>query len=247
AGGRARAVGGVGRTGGGAAASDERDDPAGGPAGTWAAVARATGVRAQPRTPPDADPGNPGTSGTPAGGAQPVPVTPLRRPAGGSAGGAAGRSGLRRRLPVAAALLVGLAVGGALGGLLGARSPQGGPDPGTAPVVVAAARLDPLQGSGSGSAEVESVGERRLVHLHVQGVAPAEDGYLEAWLLDADGGLVALGAVDPVDGAADLTVALPASVDVGRWSTVDVSREAADGDPAHGGDSVLRGTLAPRT
>ncbi|NAZ75066.1 hypothetical protein GTQ99_06460, partial [Kineococcus sp. T13] len=150
---------------------------------------------------------------------------------------------LQRWLPVAAALLVGLALGGAGGRLLGR-----GEDPAPAPaaVTVAAATLQPLQGSGSGSAEVEDVDGRRLVHLHVQGVAPAGDGYLEAWLLDADGGLVALGTVEPLDGAADLTLALPANLDVGRWSTVDVSREPADGDPRHSSDSVLRGTLAPR-
>ena len=37
---------------------------------------------------------------------------------------------------------------------------------------------------------------------------------------------------------------LPAQVDVGEFPVVDVSIEPADGDPAHSGDSVVRGTLS---
>ena len=40
------------------------------------------------------------------------------------------------------------------------------------------------------------------------------------------------------------TFPLPAGVDLSEYSVVDVSREPSDGDPAHSGDSIVRGALA---
>jgi anti-sigma-K factor RskA len=61
------------------------------------------------------------------------------------------------------------------------------------------------------------------------------------WLLDAAGKrLVSLGLLD----GSTATFAVPPQVDLADYPVVDVSLEPADGDPAHSGDSVVRGTLS---
>ncbi|WP_432546170.1 anti-sigma factor [Kineococcus sp. SYSU DK004] len=202
-----------------AARNTEQVAPVPVPAGTWEAVAREAGVRSHPQRPvpvpvPDAvlPP-------------QPRPL-PVSRPA--------------RWLPVAAALLVGVTAGA-----LGARAWDRGAEPVAAPPsapLVASAVLDPLDSDGTGIADVHEVDGHHQLVVRVSGVAPAADGVLEAWLLDADGGLIALG---PLVGE-EFTAVLPADVDLDRFSTVDVSREPLDGDPGHSSDSVLRGQLSPR-
>jgi len=141
---------------------------------------------------------------------------------------------LRRWLPVAAALVVGAALGG---GVVGALRDRPAP---LAPTV-ASAQLDPVASSGRGRATVRDVDGHRELDVTVQGVAAPAAGVLEVWLLDADGGLLAVGTM-----AGDqLHVPLPADVDLARFAIVDVSREPLDGDPDHSSDSVLRGRLAP--
>jgi len=142
---------------------------------------------------------------------------------------------LRRWLPVAAALVVGAAIGG---GLVGAVRDR--PAPAAAPAV-ASAQLAPVASTGHGRATVRDVGGQRELDVSIQGVAAPAAGVLEVWLLDADGGLLAVGTM-----AGDqLSVPLPADVDLSRFATVDVSREPLDGNPNHSSDSVLRGKLAP--
>lgn len=189
--------------------SEDTVTPVAVPAGTWAAIARETGV----------SPGLVDESTTPA----PQDLRTSRR----------ARRSVPRWVPVAAALLVGL-----VGGFAGARavdSPAAAPTPD----VVASAALDPLDGDGSGAAEVTTTDGQRRLELRLAGVSAPTDGVLEVWLLDADGGLVSLGPV--VGGTFDSP--LPDDVDLTRFSTVDVSREPLDGNPAHSSDSALRGTL----
>jgi hypothetical protein len=65
------------------------------------------------------------------------------------------------------------------------------------------------------------------------------DGFLEVWVIDAEvTKLVSLGPSRP-DGTYDL----PPGLDPEDFPVVDVSVEPLDGDPAHSGDSVLRGEL----
>ena len=52
-------------------------------------------------------------------------------------------------------------------------------------------------------------------------------------------GLVSLGTLDGTSGRFDL----PAGLDLTQFSVVDVSEEQFDGDPAHSGDSIVRGPL----
>ena len=68
----------------------------------------------------------------------------------------------------------------------------------------------------------------------------AEDGYLEVWLLRPDvSGMVTLGVLDAESGE----FPLPAGLDLEEYAVVDISREHMDGDPGHGGDSLVRGQV----
>jgi len=146
----------------------------------------------------------------------------------------------RRRLwpLLVAAVLVGLLGGlgvGALSNLSGDRF-----------ATVAEADLEPLpgqQGVGSARVEVSSNGERDIVVTLTDAAvpsAPSDTTLREVWLLNADAsGLVSLGLLDGSSGR----FVLPAGVDIDEYPLVDVSIEHADGDPAHSGDSIVRGQL----
>jgi hypothetical protein len=67
------------------------------------------------------------------------------------------------------------------------------------------------------------------------------NGYHEVWLLDADANkLVSLALLRGTHGR----FALPPGVNIATYPVVDVSIEPADGNPAHSGNSVVRGRLA---
>jgi anti-sigma-K factor RskA len=105
--------------------------------------------------------------------------------------------------------------------------------------VLASVDLEPLTGSGSGSAELVSVGEAVQLRLRTSGLASRDDGYFEVWLINPSvTELVSLGPLRQ-DGEYDV----PAGVDPAAFPIVDVSVEPVDGDPAHSGESVLRGEL----
>jgi hypothetical protein len=65
-------------------------------------------------------------------------------------------------------------------------------------------------------------------------------GLREVWLLTADAtGLVSVGLLDGSSGR----FSIPADLDLSQYPVVDVSAEPDDGNPAHSGDSIVRGTL----
>ena len=67
-----------------------------------------------------------------------------------------------------------------------------------------------------------------------------DDAYYEVWLLEPDvSGLVPLGTTQ----AGTTVFEIPAGLDLDEFPVVDVSVEPLDGDPAHSGDSVVRGVL----
>ncbi|MDF2807494.1 MAG: hypothetical protein K0S43_2440 [Cellulosimicrobium sp.] len=168
----------------------------------------------------------------------------LTAPSAGPDAPAAGTSAVvvplaprRRRVwvPVAAAsaaLLVGVA-----GGVLWERREAEPPE-----TTLASATLDPLPDweGASGDARVEEQPDgRRQVVVTVDAPAP-EGTYREVWLLAEDlSGLVSLGVLDGAEGRFDL----PDGLDLAQFPVVDVSEEHFDGDPAHSGDSVVRGPL----
>jgi hypothetical protein len=189
---------------------------------------RSAALAAEPATAPA--PGAPAPAPAPA--AAPEHVAPRRR------------SRVRRRtalLLTAAAAVVGLVLGLGGGWFLFAGGPGG------ADTVVSRTALDPLPGwSGArGSAELERDGDGRLSlvvdldHRASDGAAPLR----EVWMMRSDlSGLVSVGFLDGDTGR----FVVPSGVDPSRYPVVDVSAESDDGDPAHSGDSVVRGTLHTR-
>ena len=95
----------------------------------------------------------------------------------------------------------------------------------------------------------QSEGEATLVRaadgldLHVVTARPldAGNGYLEVWLINADGKrMVSVGVLQPGEsGTFPVTQDL---IDEG-YVIVDISKEQFDDKPAHSGDSLLRGQL----
>lgn len=86
-------------------------------------------------------------------------------------------------------------------------------------------------------AQVVTVGDGR--ELQVQAELPDFDGHYEVWLLDEEvQTLVSLGPL-----RADGRYPIPAEVSLSDLPVVDISAEPDDDDPAHSGDSLLRGVL----
>lgn len=95
------------------------------------------------------------------------------------------------------------------------------------------------QGS-SGTAVLERLPNGRDVVQVTTTVPPDGRTDHEVWLMTAGAKrLVSLGLLHGTSG----TFAVPAGVDISRFRLVDVSDEPRDGNPAHSGDSIVRGTL----
>lgn len=108
--------------------------------------------------------------------------------------------------------------------------------------IISEARLEgfPTWEGASGEALVERVDGHDRVIVDLSASVP-DDGYREVWLLTADASdLVSLGVLDGTTGTFDI----PDDVDLTRFTVVDISQEASDGDPGHSGDSIVRGTLS---
>lgn len=107
--------------------------------------------------------------------------------------------------------------------------------------LVASGELAPLaEGAPDGRAEVVTVDGHQRLRVELSERPDAEDGYLEVWLLRPDvSGMVTLGVLDAQTGE----FPLPAGLDLQEYAVVDISREHMDGDPGHGGDSLVRGQV----
>jgi anti-sigma-K factor RskA len=143
---------------------------------------------------------------------------------------AAPSRGRRARWAVPLAIAAGIAV---IAGVV----VLGGDDPDD-PVVVATATLDPLAGSGSGTAELLDTDGHLQLRVETDEL-DAGDGFLEVWVIDT--GVERLVSLGPV--RADGLYDLPAGLDPRDFPIVDVSVEPIDGNPTHSGDSLLRGQL----
>ena len=145
---------------------------------------------------------------------------------------AARRSRTRTWLAAAAAAVV--VAGAGTWGALRAVDPVPGPE------LVASAELAPLASySDTGSAVIDQLpdGSRELV---VRSSSDAAQGFREVWLLAPDAAsMVSLGTMEGTEARFEL----PADLDLSRYPVVDISDEPYDGDPAHSGDSILRGQL----
>lgn len=152
---------------------------------------------------------------------------------------ASARVSRRRRTVAAGALVAALAIIAAV-----VIATAGGPDgDATGPREVASTSLSVYAAGPPGAAgrvSVVATGDQRLLEVSTT-IPPAPDrGYYEVWLLDeGTGDMIAIGVLGN-NGQGTFT--MPATVDMTRYSVVDVSAERYDGDPAHAA-SVLRGTL----
>jgi len=102
---------------------------------------------------------------------------------------------------------------------------------------LAAVTMAPLEEGGSGTAVLARRDGRVELRVDLRGI-DAGNGYLELWLRDGDDAQLSLGPATP--GTAH---PLPPGMDPADYPVVEISVESLDGDPAHGGRSVLRGTL----
>ena len=141
----------------------------------------------------------------------------------------------RWTMPIAAAAALVLVLGG-----VGATWFALRPAPAT---VLASAALDAFPGwtGSTGEAVVEQQpGGARVIQVSLK--TPGDgSGYREVWLITSDASeLVSLGVVRGTAG----TFTVPDGLDLSRYDLVDISSEPFDGDPAHSGDSILRGQLS---
>ncbi len=81
-----------------------------------------------------------------------------------------------------------------------------------------------------------------MVEVRAPDLEPA-DGHFEVWLIRSGSStqMVSLGIL-PAGDVAHFTV--PSTLLADGYTLVDVSDEPDDGEPAHSGDSVLRGDLS---
>jgi Anti-sigma-K factor rskA len=144
-----------------------------------------------------------------------------------------------QRLTVAlAGLAAGLIIG--IGGAVGVAQLTSAPTS----QVVAQIELRSLpqfpqwQGA-SGTALLRNNGAAKLLAVSV--TAPQRAGFYEVWLLGRDGtSMISLG---DLNAAHTGTFALPAGVDLGFYSRIDVSLQPFNGSTVHSGTSVVRGSL----
>lgn len=92
-----------------------------------------------------------------------------------------------------------------------------------------------------GQAEVDADDDgRRTLTVRLEGDQLVDGDYREVWLIRDDGkALISLGVLDDESG----TFRVPDGVDLDEYRLVDISFEPVDGDPAHSGDSIVRGEL----
>ena len=84
-----------------------------------------------------------------------------------------------------------------------------------------------------------------LLEVDLPALPAAPDGVVyEVWLIDPD--TSELQTLGP-DRRSEQRLVVPAGIDPAQFALVDVSREPVDGEPAHSGDSIVRGLLEPVT
>ncbi|MCI1018930.1 anti-sigma factor [Microbacterium sp. C5A9] len=147
-----------------------------------------------------------------------------------------GRS--RRRLSTVWILAASMALIVAIGaGVWGIRALQ----PSSAVIASAELAAFPDHPAAVGQAEIDDDGDgRRSLTVTLEGDEVVGGDYREVWLIRDDGqALISLGVLEGSSG----TFLVPEGVDLDEYRLVDISFEPVDGDPAHSGDSIVRGEL----
>ncbi len=147
------------------------------------------------------------------------------------------------RLAVATTVAAGVAA--LVGGLAGAGVMRwwDSRSPAPAPVATVVARTDlaslPDTPVTTGTARVVTIGGTRELQVDVSAL-PTVQGFREVWLIDPSiTKMIPIGVLD----STRATFALPPGLTLTDYPIVDVSVEPMDGNPAHSGKSVLRGTI----
>jgi len=107
--------------------------------------------------------------------------------------------------------------------------------------VTARATLSPLPtvpATAGGTVRVLAAGQMRVDVRNL----PLTTGFHEVWLIDPDD-LTKMVAIGNLSDKPDVVLTVPPGIDMNRYRLVDISDEPHDGDAAHSGHSLLRGTL----
>jgi Anti-sigma-K factor rskA len=161
-----------------------------------------------------------------AGAAGPVPT---------SANQAQSKGRARRRVMT---IIAGLAAAVVIAVGLAVSLVSGGPQPETLRAALAGTDLAP---SASGEATMTKTSSGWRINLQAHGLPLLNDGrYYEAWLKDPAGELVPVGTFNQPE-----NVTLWAGVAPTQYSTLTVTEQLANGDPASSGQRVLLGTAHP--
>lgn len=144
------------------------------------------------------------------------------------------RRPMRRWLVPAAAAAAGVAL--AVAAAVVAQQPDSGELRAVADLTIVPG--GPAASGSRGSAELMATSQAQMVRVSVEDLPAGANSY-EVWLFDGTGDMVSLGFLRDGQGV----FAVPAGVDVNAFNTVDVSDEPGDGNPAHSGVSVVRGTF----
>ncbi|MFC6712514.1 anti-sigma factor [Branchiibius cervicis] len=154
-------------------------------------------------------------------------------------GAVARRRSWPRKLAMAAAVaVVGIVIGFGAGRLVGSDGPRS--------TTVTQVALDTLDtGQQGGSAQL--IDSRSGMALRIDTTKPlnAGDGYLQVWLLNTDGKRMV--PVGVLRGEGVETFPMSAGLVKSGYLIVDISQEQYDNNPAHSGDSLLRGKLTVRS
>lgn len=209
-------------------------------ASVWAGIHRELGLAADVQPPGLVGVATAPSAGTPAADrATPAPASPSRSTSApvASLAEARERRGLRGRI---IGTLVGVAAAAVAIGAVALSWDALRPAP--EPTTLASASLDALpawQGSTGAAVVTESADGERVVSIELAASAEGE-GVREVWLLTPEvDGLISLGLLEGGSG----TFVIPEGIDLTEYPIVDVSLEPVDGDPAHSGDSIVRGAL----
>jgi hypothetical protein len=217
-----------------------------GPA-VWGSISRTLGL-ATDVTPAPFGPAEPAVAPAaesavaPAANADPATSSPrgaTRLSAGSSTRGHRAR---RQRQRLIAPILAGaLAVVVATGAILVATNAFAPKTAAPKPTILAEARLTALPGwaGSSGEAILEKTASGRQVVVTVS-ESRNVPGYREVWLISSDlTKLISVGVLEGTRGS----FTIPADVNIADYPILDVSSEMPDGNPAHSGASIVRGTL----